>query len=397
MARAIADMTEALRQRIDGVEAFAADVAHEIKNPLASLRSALDTLDKVGDGDLRRQLHAIAAHDVQRIDRLVTEIAYASRIDAELSRTTFDVVDLLALATALAGERERRGVNRDCVVVVTHEGSTPPVVEGDAARLERVFENLIDNAVSFSPPGGTITVALANHGLYVSCDVTDEGRASRPPRGNVCSSASTRCARQARISAAIRGWGWPSRAPSSWRMTGSCMRAIRWKGRRRTGAARGWCSNCPPGIRPRWRHDVAPTIDLRGDRRARRADRRQQRQRKSSLALALIDRGAALVGDDGVALRVESGVLLASPAPATRGLIEVRGVGLVPMAAVENMPVALLIRLTHDAPRYVETPRREDILGVDLPLLELYPDSPVLALRATIALDVHGLPVAPLS
>jgi two-component system sensor histidine kinase ChvG len=157
------------------VEAFAADVAHEIKNPLASLRSALDTLDKVGDGDLRRQLHAIAAHDVQRIDRLVTEIADASRIDAELSRTTFDVVDLLALATALAGERERRGVNRDCVVVVTHEGSTPPVVEGDAARLERVFENLIDNAVSFSPPGGTITVALANHGLYVSCDVTDEG------------------------------------------------------------------------------------------------------------------------------------------------------------------------------------------------------------------------------
>ncbi|WP_343612472.1 serine kinase [Novosphingobium sp.] len=118
---------------------------------------------------------------------------------------------------------------------------------------------------------------------------------------------------------------------------------------------------------------------------------------KSSLALALIDRGAALVGDDGVALRVESGVLLASPVPATRGLIEVRGVGLMPMAAVENMPVALLIRLTHDAPRYVETPRHEDILGVDLPLLELYPDSPVLALRATIALDVHGLPVAPLS
>jgi len=175
MARAIADMTEALRQRIDGVEAFAADVAHEIKNPLASLRSALDTLDKVGDGDLRRQLHAIAAHDVQRIDRLVTEIAYASRIDAELSRTTFDVVDLLALATALAGERERRGVNRDCHVVVTHEGSSPPVVEGDAARLERVFQNLIDNAVSFSPPGGTITVALANHGLYISCEVSDEG------------------------------------------------------------------------------------------------------------------------------------------------------------------------------------------------------------------------------
>ncbi|WP_068080227.1 ATP-binding protein [Novosphingobium rosa] len=175
LARAIADMTEALRQRIDGVEAFAADVAHEIKNPLASLRSALDTLDKVGDGDLRRQLHAIAAHDVQRIDRLVTEIAYASRIDAELSRTTFELVDLLALAVALVGARERRGVNRDCRVQVLHEGSAPPVVEGDAARLERVFENLIDNAVSFSPPGGVITITLAHHGLYISCEVTDEG------------------------------------------------------------------------------------------------------------------------------------------------------------------------------------------------------------------------------
>jgi len=118
---------------------------------------------------------------------------------------------------------------------------------------------------------------------------------------------------------------------------------------------------------------------------------------KSSLALALIDRGAALVGDDGVALRVEGGKLLASPAPATRGLIEVRGVGLVPMAAVQDRPVALLIRLTRNAPRYVETPPREDILGVALPLIELYPDSPVLALRAGIALDVHGLPAAPLS
>jgi serine kinase of HPr protein (carbohydrate metabolism regulator) len=115
---------------------------------------------------------------------------------------------------------------------------------------------------------------------------------------------------------------------------------------------------------------------------------------KSSLALALIDRGAVLVGDDGVALRAEAGVLLASPAPATRGLIEVRGVGLVPMAAAQDVPVALLIRLTRNAPRYIETPPREAFLGVDIPLVELYPDSPVLALRTTMALDVHGLAVS---
>jgi two-component system sensor histidine kinase ChvG len=175
LARAIADMTEALRQRIDGVETFAADVAHEIKNPLASLRSALESLDKVPDGDLRRQLHAIAAHDVQRIDRLVTEIAYASRIDAELSRTTFEPVNLLTLTLALVGGRERRGGNRGCRILIHHEGSEAPVVAGDPARLERVFENLIDNAVSFSPPGGAITVTLSHHGAYVSCDVSDEG------------------------------------------------------------------------------------------------------------------------------------------------------------------------------------------------------------------------------
>lgn len=175
LARAIADMTEALRQRIDGVETFAADVAHEIKNPLASLRSALESLDKVPDGDLRRQLHAIAAHDVQRIDRLVTEIAYASRIDAELSRTTFEPVNLLTLTQALVGARDRRGGNRDCRILIHHEGIEAPIVAGDPARLERVFENLIDNAVSFSPPGGTISITLSHHGAYVSCDVSDEG------------------------------------------------------------------------------------------------------------------------------------------------------------------------------------------------------------------------------
>ncbi len=118
---------------------------------------------------------------------------------------------------------------------------------------------------------------------------------------------------------------------------------------------------------------------------------------KSSLALALIDRGAVLVGDDGVSLRAEGGVLLASPAPATRGLIEVRGVGLVPMDAAQDMPVALLIRLTRNAARYIETAPREAVLGVQIPLVELYPDSPVLALRTAMALDVHGLTVSPRS
>lgn len=113
---------------------------------------------------------------------------------------------------------------------------------------------------------------------------------------------------------------------------------------------------------------------------------------KSSLALAMIDRGAVLVGDDGVDLVLRDGRLFASPAPATRGLIEVRGVGLLPMAVADDVPVALLLCLTRDAPRYVEEAEREMVMGAPLPTIALWPDSPVLALRAHMALDHHGLP-----
>ena len=116
---------------------------------------------------------------------------------------------------------------------------------------------------------------------------------------------------------------------------------------------------------------------------------------KSSLALALIDRGAVLIGDDGVSLQAAQGRLLASPAPATRGLIEVRGVGLVSMPVAEHVPVALLIRLTHEAPRYIEEAPREVMLGAWLPMVALWPEASALALRAELALAHHGLVFAP--
>ncbi|HQD98757.1 MAG TPA: stimulus-sensing domain-containing protein [Novosphingobium sp.] len=175
LARALSDMTGALRSRIDAVESFAADVAHEIKNPLASLRSALETLEKVDDPDLRRQLTAIATHDVRRIDRLVSEISEASRIDAELSRTEFVPVDLRALASALVTAREQRGENRGCQLVLQPLGPGPWDVPGDPARLERVLENLIDNAASFSPEGGRIALRLEHHGDRIELAVIDEG------------------------------------------------------------------------------------------------------------------------------------------------------------------------------------------------------------------------------
>ncbi len=175
LARAISDMTAALRQRIDAVESFAADVAHEIKNPLASLRSALESMGKVEDPGLRRQLTEIAAHDVRRIDRLVTEIADASRIDAELSRTTFEPVDMLKLVKAAVAERESRSVNGSCRVLVSRRGDDDCMVPGVPARLERVIENLLDNAVSFSPPDGIIEVEAASLYGRVVIAVSDHG------------------------------------------------------------------------------------------------------------------------------------------------------------------------------------------------------------------------------
>lgn len=175
LARAVSDMSGALRQRIDAVESFAADVAHELKNPLTSLRSALENLERVDEADLRRQLIGIATDDVRRIDFLVTEIADASRIDAQLSRTTFEPVDMLRLVHALVAERDHRGVNAGCLVSIVKEGNQDLIVPGDAARLERVLQNLLDNAVSFSPDGSPIEIALSSADRRATIAVSDHG------------------------------------------------------------------------------------------------------------------------------------------------------------------------------------------------------------------------------
>lgn len=196
LARAFSDMTMALRHRIDAVESFAADVAHELKNPLASLASAVESLDRVEDPALRRQLTAIATHDVQRLDRLITEIADASRIDAELSRATFVRLDLAALAAQVVGARGARETRGGAVIRLAPAypdpaftgpfpapllQPLPPLVVGDGMRLERVLENLLDNAVSFSPPGGIVEVAVWTEGggtddfARVLLSVTDQG------------------------------------------------------------------------------------------------------------------------------------------------------------------------------------------------------------------------------
>ena len=167
-------MTAALRQRIDAVDSFAADVAHEIKNPLASLRSAIEALPRVEDPALRTELIQIATHDVRRIDRLVSEISDASRIDAEMSRATLDRIDMADLARAIIGGRENRAENEGRRIEITTSGFAAKVL-GVGARLERVIENLLDNAVSFSPEGAPIEVTVDNDGTWVTLTVSDHG------------------------------------------------------------------------------------------------------------------------------------------------------------------------------------------------------------------------------
>lgn len=160
LARALSDMTLALRDRIDATEAFAADVAHELKNPLASLRSAVDTFEVIDDPALKRQLLEVVRDDVGRIDRLITDIADASRLDAELSRSRYERLDLGALVTTLVRLHQTAGLPRG-VQLFADVGEAPYWINGEPARLAQVVRNLIDNAVSFSPEGGTVTVSVA--------------------------------------------------------------------------------------------------------------------------------------------------------------------------------------------------------------------------------------------
>jgi two-component system sensor histidine kinase ChvG len=175
LARALHDMTLSLRQRIDGTEAFAADVTHELKNPLASLRSAVDSLETVTDPELRRRLLDVVRHDVVRLDRLIVDIAEVSRLDAELSRARFEEVDLGALIESLLEAWERRAVERDVRIAFARPRIGTTAVLGEEARLARALDNLVDNAISFSPTGGLVEIGASHVEGLVIVTVEDEG------------------------------------------------------------------------------------------------------------------------------------------------------------------------------------------------------------------------------
>ncbi len=166
---ALKEMTEALWTRMDAIESFAADVSHEIKNPLTSLRSAVETAARLNDPGQQQKLMDIILDDVARLDRLITDISDASRLDAELSRTEPISVDLDALLSALI---EAHGTDPVCTYEYSSSGNLS--LPGMANRLGQVFANLLGNAASFSAPGGVITIAaLGNGDIVVTID--DQG------------------------------------------------------------------------------------------------------------------------------------------------------------------------------------------------------------------------------
>ena len=168
---AMRQMTEALWQRMDAIERFAADVAHELKNPLTSLRSAVETAARITDPTQKARLMDIVADDVGRMDRLISDISNASRLDAELSRVEplpVDICEMLRIAVDI-------NFTSEIPVEIADGCSEKIIVSGLEGRLMQVFQNLIGNAISFSPPGGKVTIRVVNQENEVKVEIEDQG------------------------------------------------------------------------------------------------------------------------------------------------------------------------------------------------------------------------------
>ena len=199
LSAALRDMTDALYNRIAAIESFAADVAHELKNPLTSLRSAVETLPMVKHDEARSRLLSVIQHDVRRLDRLISDISDASRLDAELAKTDVEPVDMAALLEAVVAMSNDLRKGNDVPIVLEIAQETIPLqpparsqfgagrsafprkatnaysVMGHDSRLGQVFTNLIDNARSFSPPGSVIKIRLMRDKARVVIKIEDEG------------------------------------------------------------------------------------------------------------------------------------------------------------------------------------------------------------------------------
>jgi two-component system sensor histidine kinase ChvG len=174
LARDLQTAARALWARIDANERFAADVAHELRNPLTSVRSAIETLRRIEDPVKQRRLLAIISDDAVRMDRLINDIADSSRVDAELSRTIAQPVDVAPILGAL-GELQAATREEEDPRLEIDAPASGLIVRGVEGRLVQVFRNLIGNAISFSPKGGRVLVRARRAGQMVEFIIEDEG------------------------------------------------------------------------------------------------------------------------------------------------------------------------------------------------------------------------------
>lgn len=179
LSGSLSEMTKSLYNRIEAIESFAADVAHELKNPLTSLRSAVETWPLAKTDESRARLLDVIQHDVRRLDRLISDISNASRLDAELARADAEKVDLALLAEAVTGVANSITRENHVSVKLNIERSanakSPFIVTGHDSRLGQVLTNVIENACSFSPTGGEVRVALGRIGPDIEIVIEDDG------------------------------------------------------------------------------------------------------------------------------------------------------------------------------------------------------------------------------
>jgi two-component system, OmpR family, sensor histidine kinase ChvG len=178
LSGALRDMTDALYNRIEAIETFAADVSHELKNPLTSLRSAVETLPLARNDNSRARLLAVIEHDVKRLDRLISDISDASRLDAELQRQDMTLVDLRRLLKTLTSVANETRLGHDVAVEARFEGrgtNDTFSVPGHDSRLGQVVSNLLSNAQSFSSAGGKVRVVCRRVRSEIEIVVDDDG------------------------------------------------------------------------------------------------------------------------------------------------------------------------------------------------------------------------------
>ena len=176
LSKALIEMTNNLWQRLDAIEKFAADVSHEIKNPLTSIKSAVETATKIKDSGKRDQLLTVILDDVNRLDRLITDISDSSRLDAELSREKFEAIDIESLLLAFHQLRKfQKRFEQKSLTLNIEKGEKQLLILGHESRIVQVIDNIVNNAITFAPVNSNINISVSANTTDVKITIDDEG------------------------------------------------------------------------------------------------------------------------------------------------------------------------------------------------------------------------------